>query len=77
MPESQYPRHVPPDPVEQVLLQFGGLRGSMTEQIIRLPAPDPFRKALLEMDQTLSRIEDELVNTARAVSPLNYLPWER
>lgn len=74
MPESTSPKYAPPDPVEAILLQFGGLRGELRTQILRLPAPDPFRKALTEMDRALSKVETDLVNTARKVSPLNFLP---
>lgn len=61
------------DPVEQVLLQFGGLRATIQNQLNTLPAPDPFRKALGEIDRQLSKVEGDLVSTARKVSPLKTL----
>jgi hypothetical protein len=63
-----------PDPVETILVQFGKLRGDIQNQLNKLPTPSPFRKALVDIDHSLSGVEGKLVATARKVSPLNNLP---
>lgn len=62
------------DPVEQILTQFGKLRGEVYNQLLRAPVPSPVHEALADIDRSLGKVEDQLVATARKVSPLNNLP---
>jgi len=48
------------DPVQRVLLDLGKMRGAVFNDMMKLPAPDPFKEILLEIDQILSQTEDHI-----------------
>jgi len=48
------------DPIEAVLEDLGRLRGRLHTEMVRLPAPDPFKQILSEVDQIFSQTEDSI-----------------
>jgi len=48
------------DPVQRVLLDLGKMRAAAFNEALKLPAPDPFKEILLEVDQILSQTEDRV-----------------
>ncbi len=48
------------DPVQRVLLDLSKMRGSAYTEMLRLPAPDPFKEILKEVDNILSQTETKI-----------------
>lgn len=48
------------DPIEKVLLDLGKMRGSAYTDLLRLPAPSPFKRGLEDVDKLLGRLEDNI-----------------
>ncbi|MBA7681690.1 hypothetical protein ES703_90030 [subsurface metagenome] len=48
------------DPIQRVLLDLSKMRGDAFNEMLRLPAPDPFKEVLREVDQILSQTEDHI-----------------
>ena len=46
------------DPLQRVLLDLSKMRGKAYNDMLRLPAPDPFKEILTEVDRILSQTED-------------------
>ena len=57
------------DPIETVLSDLGKMRGRAYNDLLRLPAPSPFKGALQEVDGLLSRLESD-IERVRAAIPL-------
>lgn len=51
------------DPIDRVLEDLGRMRGKAFTEMVRLPAPDPFKKILREVDTILSRTETEILQS--------------
>ncbi len=61
------------DPVEKVLLDLGVARAAAHTELLRLPAPSPFKRALEDVDKLLGRLEDDV----RSVHGTVKTPLER
>ncbi len=48
------------NPIDTVLSDLGKMRGRAYNDLLRLPAPSPFKGALEEVDQLLSRLETDI-----------------
>lgn len=48
------------DPIQRLLLDLGKMRGAAFDEMQRLPAPDPFKEILREVDQIFSQTEDHI-----------------
>lgn len=57
----------PLDPLEKVLRDLGKMRGSAANDLLRLPVPSPFKRALEDVDRILGGVEDD-INRARATA---------
>ena len=56
-------------PLDQIFTDLGKLRAKVHTQLLRLPAPDPARKALENFDRELGRAEAEMTRVVRTISP--------
>lgn len=50
----------PLNPIEKVLRDLAQMRGTLTTDLLRLPAPDPFKSGLGDVDKLLERLEDDI-----------------
>lgn len=57
----------PLDPIEKVLADLGKMRGSAANDLLRLPLPSPFKRALEDVDRILEGVEDD-INRVRATA---------
>ena len=55
----------PLDPLEKVLRDLGQMRGSAANELLRLPLPSPFKRALEDVDRILGGVEGD-INRVRA-----------
>jgi len=55
-----YDRLEPFNPIEKVLRDLAQMRGALTTDLLRLPAPSPFKRGLGDVDKLLSRLEDDI-----------------
>lgn len=56
------------DPIDSVLEDLGRMRGKAYTEMVRLPAPDPFKKVLQEVDTILSKTETEIRHSRARLS---------
>ena len=54
-------------PVGRIINDLGKLRGSAYSDLMKLPATDPMKKVLTEIDQILSRTETEIIKASTGV----------
>ena len=67
------------DPIETVLSDLGKMRGRAYNDLLRLPAPSPFKGALQNIDGLLSQVETDIRRVQAAVPrppapPVNVRP---
>ena len=55
------------DPIETVLSDLGKMRGRAYNDLLRLPAPSPFKNALQNIDGLLDRLEVDIRRVQAAV----------
>lgn len=62
------------DPIEQVLRDLSQMRGRAHNDLLRLPAPSPFKRGLQEVDRILGGVEDDIRRVhAGTTSPIRVL----
>ena len=54
-------------PVGRILVDLGKLRAAAYNDLMKLPATDPMRKVLTDIDQIFSRTEEEIIKASAGV----------
>ena len=57
------------DPILQLLIDLGKLRGDINAQLLRLPAPDPLKQVLQQADSALSKTESRIQSQIQSAAP--------
>ncbi len=54
-------------PIGRILRELGNLRGAAYTDLLRLPATDPMKKVLTDIDQIFSRTEEDIIKASAGV----------
>ncbi|KKL10130.1 hypothetical protein LCGC14_2558930 [marine sediment metagenome] len=54
-------------PIGRILRELGNLRAAAYNDLIKLPATDPMKKVLTDIDQIFSRTEEEIIKASAGV----------
>ncbi|MBA7650664.1 hypothetical protein ES703_58474 [subsurface metagenome] len=54
-------------PIGRILIDLRKLRGAAYNDLIKLPATDPMKKVLTDIDQIFSRTEKEIIKASTGV----------